>query len=75
MFPRAAQNRIPAKSEDSILNIGWQHLGTTLKNFWATLQLIWSYPFSLKFKGGVKLECLHGQYKIVAATKVSPATF
>jgi hypothetical protein len=57
-------NRIPAIIEDSILQIGLEKLAINTETFKAVSN---SDPPKLHFGCDVKLECLHGQHRILAA--------
>jgi hypothetical protein len=57
-------NRIPAIIEDSILQTGLEKLAMNNETFKAVSN---SNPPKLHFGQDVKLECLHGQHRIIAA--------
>jgi hypothetical protein len=57
-------NRIPAIIEDRTLQAGLEKLVTSVNNFKATSK---DDPPKLYLARDVKLECLHGQHRILAA--------
>jgi hypothetical protein len=59
-------NRIPAIINDSILYAGLNKLETSAESFKAISN---SAPPRLHLERGVKVECLHGQHRVLAAKK------
>jgi hypothetical protein len=57
-------NRIPAIIDDSILQIGLEKLAINTETFKAVSN---SDPPKLHLERDVKLECLHGQHRVLAA--------
>ncbi|KAG0645121.1 hypothetical protein D0Z07_9209 [Hyphodiscus hymeniophilus] len=59
-----ANHRIPAVIDDSTLQVGLEKLSITAETFKVTSR---DNPPNLRLKSGIKLECLHGQHRVLAA--------
>lgn len=57
-------HRIPAVIDNSVLRAGLQRLAISTETFRATSK---DNPPQLHLGSGIKLECLHGQHRVVAA--------
>ncbi|KAG9232708.1 hypothetical protein BJ875DRAFT_380121 [Amylocarpus encephaloides] len=62
-------NRIPAIINESTLQVGLQKLGTSTEAFKIAST---KNPPHLTLRSDIKLECLHGQYRILAAKEFLP---
>ena len=63
-------HRIPAVIDNSILQAALQKISLTAESFKAKAD----HPPVLKLGSGVKLECLHGQHRVLAAKEHLPAS-
>ncbi|KAH6712159.1 hypothetical protein BKA61DRAFT_577258 [Leptodontidium sp. MPI-SDFR-AT-0119] len=63
-------HRIPVIIDNSMLQVALEKLSLTTETFRAKAD----YPPFLELESGVKLECLHGQYRILAAKEYLAAS-
>lgn len=66
-----ANNRIPAIIHDSILESGLEKLAISTEAFKASSK---EKPVHIYFSADVKLQCLHGQHRILAAKEFLDAS-